>query len=147
MRIFKLPSYIKMNPTAKELVLIGSGRAHGRPRLLWAETEIPEGDEWLERQTEYSIQFHDQTKHHFQRYARSLGFMDWANQPYPFRRYEGAQIVQLEKPAPDDSPTWDGLFSGGAPAASVTPEKVSAFFYLVVPLKLCLAGKPAGYSP
>src|SRR5580765_2837620 len=31
--------------------------------------------------------YHRQTKHHFFRYARSLGMLDWANQPDPFRRY------------------------------------------------------------
>jgi hypothetical protein len=32
--------------------------------------------------------YRQQTKHHFFRYARSLGTLDWANQPDPFRRYE-----------------------------------------------------------
>ena len=31
--------------------------------------------------------YHEQTKHHFHRYARSLGYMDWATQPHPFRHY------------------------------------------------------------
>ena len=33
--------------------------------------------------------YHDRTKHQLDRYARSLGYMDWANQPDPFRRYRG----------------------------------------------------------
>lgn len=39
--------------------------------------------------------YHDQTKHHFQRYARSPGYLDWANQPYPFREYHGAEQIGL----------------------------------------------------
>ena len=38
------------------------------------------------------IRYHVQTKHHFNRYARALGYLDWANQPNPFRRFEGASI-------------------------------------------------------
>ena len=29
--------------------------------------------------------YHEQTKHHFNRFARSLGYLDWATQPAPFR--------------------------------------------------------------
>ena len=32
-----------------------------------------------------TLLYHEQTKHHFHRYARSLGFLDWANQLNPFR--------------------------------------------------------------
>ncbi|MDY0042770.1 MAG: SagB/ThcOx family dehydrogenase [Desulforhabdus sp.] len=41
------------------------------------------------------IRYHEQTKHHFRRFARSLGYMDWKNQPNPFRSYEGAESVPL----------------------------------------------------
>ena len=41
------------------------------------------------------IHYHVRTKHHFHKYARSLGFLDWANQPNPFRRFEGARLVRL----------------------------------------------------
>ena len=40
-------------------------------------------------------QYHEQTKHDFNRYARALGYMDWANQPDPFRRYEDAPLYAL----------------------------------------------------
>jgi SagB-type dehydrogenase family enzyme len=42
-----------------------------------------------------TLLYHEQTKHHFHRYARSLGFLDWANQPNPFRSYEGVTPVRL----------------------------------------------------
>ena len=44
--------------------------------------------------------YHERTKHHFHRYAASLGCMDWATQPDPFRRYPGADLVQLLLPKP-----------------------------------------------
>lgn len=42
-----------------------------------------------------TLLYHEQTKHHFHRYARSAGFLDWANQPNPFRCYEGVTPLTL----------------------------------------------------
>ena len=42
--------------------------------------------------------YHDQTKHHFNRFARSLGYLDWATQPGPFRTFAGAEVVDLVEP-------------------------------------------------
>ena len=39
--------------------------------------------------------YHDGTKHHFNRFARSLGYLDWASQPRPFRGYLGAPSFPL----------------------------------------------------
>ena len=39
--------------------------------------------------------YHERTKHHFGRHAQSLGYMDWANQPHPFRYYDGATETRL----------------------------------------------------
>ena len=41
------------------------------------------------------LDYHERTKHHPNRYAASLGYMDWATQPDPFRTYEGSQKVLL----------------------------------------------------
>ena len=49
------------------------------------------------------MRYHRETKHHFRRYARSLGHMDWPNQPDPFRRYAGAPLVALPILKPDDT--------------------------------------------
>src|SRR6059058_4699298 len=46
--------------------------------------------------------YHDGTKHHFHRFARSLGYLDWASQPSPFRSFAGTAIVPLS-PRPDAS--------------------------------------------
>jgi SagB-type dehydrogenase family enzyme len=39
--------------------------------------------------------YHDGTKHHFHRFARSLGYLDWASQPRPFRGFADATIFPL----------------------------------------------------
>jgi SagB-type dehydrogenase family enzyme len=44
--------------------------------------------------------YHDGTKHHFNRFARSLGYLDWATQPRPFRSFVGSHSYALY-PAPD----------------------------------------------
>jgi SagB-type dehydrogenase family enzyme len=44
--------------------------------------------------------YHDGTKHQFNRFARSLGYLDWAAQPAPFRSYAGAREIALA-PRPD----------------------------------------------
>ena len=44
--------------------------------------------------------YHDGTKHHFHQFARSLGYLDWASQPNPFRSFAGAPVVPLP-PRPD----------------------------------------------
>ena len=53
--------------------------------------------------------YHDGTKHHFHRFARSLGYLDWASQPNPFRSFAGAPAVALY-PRPDapDAPIFFG---------------------------------------
>jgi SagB-type dehydrogenase family enzyme len=42
-----------------------------------------------------TVAFHQATKHHPDRYARSPGYMDWANQPNPFRSYDGCETIPL----------------------------------------------------
>ena len=78
------------------------------------------------------MKYHEETKHHFFRYARALGYMDWANQPDPFRRYEGAPLVPLARLKPDDaplSPLYEDLYRPGAVAsAPVTVRSLSRFF-------------------
>jgi hypothetical protein len=41
------------------------------------------------------LTYHERTKHHHSRFAASLGYLDWANQPNPFRRYEQTPLVHL----------------------------------------------------
>ncbi|MGH8679079.1 MAG: SagB family peptide dehydrogenase, partial [Burkholderiales bacterium] len=77
------------------------------------------------------MRYHQETKHHFSRYARSLGYMDWANQPDPFRRYEGSALIALPVLKPDDaplSPIYEDLYRPGAIASvPVTLRTLSRF--------------------
>ena len=41
------------------------------------------------------LAYHDRTKHHVHRFAASAGYLDWATQPDPFRRYAGAPLLAL----------------------------------------------------
>jgi SagB-type dehydrogenase family enzyme len=55
--------------------------------------------------------YHEATKHHFQRMARSLGYMDWKNQPNPFRTYVGATLVSLPLGDADPELNYSRLYS------------------------------------
>jgi SagB-type dehydrogenase family enzyme len=39
--------------------------------------------------------YHDGTKHHFHAFARSLGYLDWASQPRPFRGFADTPVLPL----------------------------------------------------
>jgi SagB-type dehydrogenase family enzyme len=48
--------------------------------------------------------YHETTKHDFGRFARSVGYLDWASQPDPFRRYQGAELLELPRAAGPEGP-------------------------------------------
>jgi len=62
--------------------------------------------------------YHERTKHHEHRLAASLGYLDWDNQPDPFRAWEGAESIALPHPDPEATMSYGELF--GAPAR--TPD-------------------------
>ena len=77
------------------------------------------------------IAYHERTKHHPERYANGPHGLDWASQPNPFRRFNGAPIFQLPLADVDNTPPAATLFG----AATVTPRplrlcEVSLFFEL-----------------
>src|SRR5579864_8449932 len=75
------------------------------------------------------IAYHERTKHHFHRYAASLGYMDWATQPDPFRRYSGADLIRLPLPkAGRPLPYWQLYAMGTVPPEPLSVESVSLFF-------------------
>lgn len=93
------------------------------------------------------IRYHIQTKHRFNRYARSLGFLDWANQPDPFRRFEGAELIFLPLLKPDEeplSPSHEAIYERGAASSQpVSLRTLSRFFEFALALS---AWKKAGES-
>ncbi len=76
--------------------------------------------------------YHQQTKHEFNRFAKSLGCLDWANQPDPFRRFHGAPLISLPLLNLDEepfSPLYEALFQKSTtPSQPVTHHTLSRFF-------------------
>ena len=64
--------------------------------------------------------YHDGTKHQFTQFARSLGYLDWASQPNPFRSFDGARTFALF-PAP-------GTVAAADSAHSVPPVTYGRLF-------------------
>ena len=76
------------------------------------------------------LDYHEVTKHSFQGYARGPGYLDWDTQPHPFRRYEGARLMPLEKIRPTDEPLYDDAFvPGRIPPVPVNAWSISRLFY------------------
>jgi hypothetical protein len=44
-----------------------------------------------------ALEYHEATKHHFNRFARSAGYLDWATQPIPSAA-TGAPLLPLPEP-------------------------------------------------
>jgi len=78
--------------------------------------------------TEVVIRYHEETKHHFHRYARSLGYMDWATQPCPFRYYEGAHRLDLNRFPSAAHFSFDELYAEpNLPSRPVDSDSLSEF--------------------
>ncbi|MGH7259494.1 MAG: SagB/ThcOx family dehydrogenase [Nitrospiraceae bacterium] len=94
-----------------------------------------------------TIHYHNQTKHHFFRYARSLGYLDWANQPDPFRRFADAPFYPLPLLKPEQepvSPTYETIYQRGiVPPQPVTVRTLSRFLELALAIT---AWKRAGQT-
>ncbi len=74
------------------------------------------------------VAYHERTKHHYHRYAASLGYLDWAQQPDPFRRYDGAPLVRL--PLPDSGralPYWQLYVADSMAPAPLSADSISLF--------------------
>lgn len=70
------------------------------------------------------LEYHDRTKHRPSRYAASLGYMDWATQPDPYRRYLGAPLIPLKHS--EITPPYHLLFQKDAlPIAPLCIESLS----------------------
>lgn len=73
--------------------------------------------------------YHTRTKHHPQRYAASLGYLDWATQPDPFRRFDGAPTLALPHPPLRATPSYDSLFAAPPPPAALDADAVGRLLY------------------
>src|SRR5262245_33183125 len=76
--------------------------------------------------------YHERTQHHLHRFAAALGYLDWANQPDPYRRYDGAPRHLLPLCAPDGQPRYPALFAppdAGAPLpAAIDAASIGRLF-------------------
>lgn len=70
--------------------------------------------------------YHSRTKHAPTRYALGPAFLDWTSQPSPYRRFDGARLIELPL---SDGPTTS--FPGPAPAAAtLDPASLGVFLEL-----------------
>src|SRR5438132_4251397 len=82
-----------------------------------------------------ALTYHQQTKHHLDRYARSLGYLDWASQPDPFRIFKGAMRVELPLAADGLTTPYADLFTPLAvPAQPLDFRSIAILFELALGL-------------
>jgi SagB-type dehydrogenase family enzyme len=74
-----------------------------------------------------TLHYHQATKHHFNRFARSLGYLDWATQPDPFRRYAGAVVVPLSHDIVAAERRYTSLYQRDAPACPIDDRSIAEF--------------------
>ncbi len=80
-----------------------------------------------------AIDYHERTEHRLpNRFAASLGYLDWETQPEPFRTYEGAERIQLPlcEPLDDAEPSWSMIRSNATiPPVALDIDSVSQLLY------------------
>jgi SagB-type dehydrogenase family enzyme len=76
--------------------------------------------------------YHDETKHDFHAFARSLGYLDWASQPQPFRAFAGTSVFPLY-PTP-------GVAAGGYAPRRATFDEVCNLELTAEPLNALSLG-------
>ena len=77
------------------------------------------------------LAYHEDTKHHPHRYARSMGYVDWASQPNPFRSWEGTEVIRLPLLERDADIPYEHLYERGKrQAAPFNVKNIGAFLEL-----------------
>lgn len=92
------------------------------------------------------LKYHRETKHHPDRYARSPGYMDWQNQPEPFRFFEGCETIDLPFLDRDPELDHDGLYLRADDPRPLNLETVGAFLELSLALSAWKAVGPNRWS-
>ncbi len=78
------------------------------------------------------LNYHQRTKHHLHQYARSADYLDWANQPDPFRSFAGAARIDL--PFGDVPTPYDDLYRPAARFRLLDLASLGIFFELALGL-------------
>ncbi len=73
-----------------------------------------------------ALAYHTQTKHYYNRYAKSLGYLDWEHQPNPYRTYLGATKFPLSLHSSFDL-SYKELFEPKEPK-DIDYKTISSFF-------------------
>jgi SagB-type dehydrogenase family enzyme len=94
--------------------------------------EPPKARDPTQASLEAVYRYHDGTKHHFQRFARSPGYLDWASQPRPFRRFANTPVFPLY-PTP-------GVAADGYAPRRVTFDQACHLDVLPTPLSAAAVG-------
>jgi len=98
-------------------------------------------------QVEEIIHYHEATKHHYDRYARSSGYMDWQNQPNPFRSYQGVPVLHLPLLENDPPAAHPDLYERKTNTRQpVTVETVAGFLELSLGLSAWKAAAGSRWS-
>jgi len=74
--------------------------------------------------------YHRGSTHGVNRFAPGPGHLDWANQPDPFRTYEGAPVLALPLADEEVSPSWDALHRPGSASRLLDLASLGAFLEL-----------------
>ncbi len=80
----------------------------------------------MDKHLQTVFNYHEQTKHNFNKYARSLGYMDWENQPNPYRSYEDVRVIQLPLCFKNATPPYHLIFCR-VPSAPLQIESLSQY--------------------
>nr|VFK15067.1 MAG: SagB-type dehydrogenase domain-containing protein [Candidatus Kentron sp. LFY] len=73
--------------------------------------------------------YHEATKRHFHENAQLLDSLDWKDQPNPFRRFTGAELITLPLQKTDKTARYEDIFvPGKLPAQSLSKESIGKFF-------------------
>ena len=101
----------------------------------------------ISEKAEEIIKYHEATKHHYDRYARSPGYMDWRNQPNPFRSYVGAPALPLPLLEKDPAAAHRDLYDRKKkPPQPVTIETLAGFLELSLGLSAWKAVSDSQWS-
>ena len=76
------------------------------------------------------FRYHQSSKHSYHSFAPGPGYLDWDSQPYPFRRYEGAEAIPLKKFPLTEKPFFsEALQSSTIPATPLSFESISQLLF------------------
>jgi len=76
------------------------------------------------------FQYHNNSKHSYHSFAPGPGYLDWASQPDPFRKYEGADDVRLKQILQTDRPFFvETLRASSIGVSQMNFSSLSQLFY------------------